>query len=104
MPPQQSPKKRDIMETRQFKYSGTLREVLVTEETDTHLKGIDISKCEPDEKEKILKIAETIDHRNWVGKTEEEAQEGIKKEVDLIRPYFKYFRNFNKSEIKKTDE
>ena len=96
------------METRQFYYSGTpelLREVLVTEETQTHLKGIDISKC-MDEKEKaaLLEIARDIDHKRWVGLTEEKAQAEIKKEVDKLRPYFKYFRNFKKSEIKPLDE
>ena len=89
------------MRLEKFSYNGKDRCVLVTEESSTHLKGIDMGNCPtPEEREKIIKLTESIDHSKWSGMDQDE----VKGQVAQLKPYMKWFRNFKKSEIKKVDE
>jgi len=82
------------MEIRKFIYKDVEREVLVTEESDTHLKGYDLSKLDADEKKEIWRtFAKDVDMSQ---KTEEEAAI----EYQKLKEAMLAFRNFKKSEIK----
>ena len=85
------------MEIRTFDYvkdgKVTKRELIVTEESATHLGGYDISKLDADEKKQVWRdMCKDLDMSK---KTEEEAASEYKK----FKEGMLAFRNFKKSQI-----
>lgn len=83
------------MTRRTFNYNSKARDVLVTEESDKYLKGIDLSYAKGPEREAIIKLADSIDTAKW--KDQDLAKEDVKrlKESGALA----YFRNFKKELI-----
>jgi len=86
------------MQIRTFNYEKdgktTMREVLVTKESDTHLQGFDITKLDKEDVRDAWRVkTKDIDFSQM---TEEQAKEEYQKLKDLHAT----FRNFKKSQIK----
>jgi len=85
------------MEIKEFDYHGKPRKVLITEETRTHIAGIDLSLVDEKKRDDLVKLTEGISHMKW----SEMKKKDVEKDLAVIRPYFAgAFRNFKKSEIK----
>ena len=80
------------MEIRKFRYRGSLREVVVTEESFKSLKGFDISKMPEVDRKKWRIHCGSVD---LTGKTDEE----ISAEYAQMKELMKYFRHFTKANI-----
>jgi len=81
------------MEIKKFKYNGKEREVIVFEETDTHIKGADISYLDKEElKENWRTVTKDLDYSQM---TEEQRKSEYEKTKELMKNY----RNFAKNKM-----
>jgi hypothetical protein len=87
-----------MMKRESFTYNDKVRDVLVTEEDEHSIKGIDLSSAPEKERERILEVAKTIDPEGW--KKEDVAR------ADVMRlresGALKFFRHFKRSAVKKS--
>jgi hypothetical protein len=85
-----------MLREEKFSYSGKERHVLVLEETDTSMKGIDISYANDSVREAIMKAAEPIDSSKWKGD-----DELAKADVQRLKECgaLSHFRHFKKASI-----
>jgi hypothetical protein len=86
------------LEIKKFEYHQKLREILVTEQNETSLKGIDLSYANDTEKKQIRKLAAELSFSSDLN------EEELKAEVEKLRPAMKYFRHFKKADIVIVDE
>jgi hypothetical protein len=81
------------MEIRKFKYKNSLREVIVTDENSTSLKGYDISHLDKEDVKEAWRVkTKDLDMSKL---TEEQQKEEYKKLSELM----KCFRHFKKNQI-----
>ena len=81
------------MDIRKFNYKGTMREVIVTEEDNSSLKGYDISKLDKEDVKEAWRLkTKDLDMSKL---TEEQQKEEYSKLAELM----KNFRHFKKNQI-----
>ena len=79
------------MDIRKFQYKGCTREVIVTEEDSTSIKGYDISKLDKEDVREAWRVkTKDID----MSKLTEEQQ---KEEYAKMKELMKHFRHFKKA-------
>jgi len=86
-----------MLRREKFKYGGKDRDVLVTEENDVSIKGIDLIYA-GDRADEILKVAGEINSDSW-----KDNEELAKSDVQKLRECgaLSYFRHFKKSGVVK---
>jgi len=82
-----------MLPIRIFKYEDKLREVVVTESSDSFIKGIDCSHLTEAEKQTLFRIKKDINFDS----TKDEAYN--KQEAEKLKPFMKAFRHFKFQKI-----
>jgi len=85
-----------MLRREKFTYNGKVRDVLVTEENDASIKGIDLGYADDSKREEILKVAGEINSDKW-----SEDEELAKSDVTKLRECgaLSCFRHFKKSSV-----
>lgn len=97
------------MKLKEFKYNDKLRKLIVFENTDTYITGIDVSCIEKTLNDKGEVLPDELQEATRVQKLAENFvadSNGLLSDSDfaLIKPYMKYFKRFSKSKIDSSKE
>jgi hypothetical protein len=86
-----------------FRYNGTDREVVVLEEDEVSIRGIDLTKFDEKERKTLRETLGKVDPEKWAKNEKGVAvdQKAADKELAIIKPAMINFRHFKKSHIEK---